>query len=102
MDGNAIVSAKQARAHFGKLLQLVEDEGRLFVIVRRGTPQAVLLSIRDYVRLSVPEPEILRLIGNEARDNGTDGLNEAHVDKLIKTARLSKRLRLRSNERIHP
>lgn len=79
MDGNAIASAKQARAHFGKLLQLIEGEGRLFVIARRGTPQAVLLSIRDYVRLAVPEPEILRLIGNDTRDNAEPISGTKHI-----------------------
>ena len=34
----------------------VEDEQRSLVIEKRGTPVAVLLSIRDYVRLAAPEP----------------------------------------------
>jgi prevent-host-death family protein len=35
-----------------KLLRLVEDEQRSLVIEKRGTARAVLLSIRDYVRLA--------------------------------------------------
>jgi hypothetical protein len=34
---------------------------------KRGSPRAVLLSIRDYVRLAVPEPESLRIIGKESK-----------------------------------
>jgi hypothetical protein len=36
------------------------------VIEKRGVPKAVLLRIRDYVRLAAPEPEVLRIIKGEA------------------------------------
>jgi prevent-host-death family protein len=42
-----VVSALHARANFGKLLRRVEEERRSLVIEKRGTPKAVLLSIRD-------------------------------------------------------
>jgi len=32
----------------------------------------VLLSIRDYVRLAAPEPEVFRIIGEESRKKRTD------------------------------
>ena len=35
----------------------------LLMIEKRGAPKAVLLGIRDYVRLAAPEPEVLRAIG---------------------------------------
>ena len=46
-----MVSALNARTGFGKLLRRVEGEHRSLVIEKRGTPKAVLLSIRDYVAL---------------------------------------------------
>jgi prevent-host-death family protein len=58
-----VVSALSARTGFGKLLRRVEDEHRSLVIEKRGTPRAVLLSIRDYVRLAAPEPDVLKLLG---------------------------------------
>ena len=61
-----VVSALAARSGFGKLLRRVEDEHCSLVIEKRGTPRAVLLSIRDYVKLAAPEPEVLRLIGEES------------------------------------
>jgi prevent-host-death family protein len=76
-NGNIVVSALHARANFGKLLRRVEDERRSLVIEKRGTPKAVLLSIRDYVRLAAPEPEVLKLIGEESRRKGTDRLQFA-------------------------
>ena len=51
MDDSMVVTALDARTNFGRLLRRVEDEGRSLVIEKRGSPRAVLLSIRDYVPL---------------------------------------------------
>lgn len=91
MDDSIVVTALDARANFGKLLRRVEDEGRSLVIEKRGRPRAVLLSIRDYVRLAVPEPEVLRIIGKESKQKGTDKLNSRQIDQIVKAARRSKR-----------
>ncbi|MGA3015675.1 MAG: type II toxin-antitoxin system Phd/YefM family antitoxin [Bryobacteraceae bacterium] len=88
-----VVSALHARANFGRLLSRVEDERRSLVIEKRGAPKAVLLSIRDYVRLAAPEPEVLRVIGEESQRHGTDTLSPARIDRVIKAARLQKRKR---------
>ena len=88
-----VVSALRARASFGKLLQRVEDERCSLVIEKRGTPRAVLLSIRDYVRIAAPEPGVLRVIGEESRRNGTDKLTSRQIDQVIKAARRQKSTR---------
>jgi len=85
-----VVSALRARTNFGKLLQRVEKGGRSLVIEKRGTPRAVLLSIRDYVRLAAPEPEVLTIIGEESKAKGTDVLNSQRIDNIIRAARHSK------------
>jgi prevent-host-death family protein len=85
-----VVSALRARANFGKLLRRVEDERRSLVIEKRGTPKAVLLSIRDYVRLAAPEPEVLRVIGEESQRKGTDKLTQRQIDQVIKSVRAEK------------
>src|SRR5215469_11753680 len=82
-----VISALRARANFGKLLRQVEDERRSLVIEKRGTPRAVLLSIRDYVRLATPEPEVLRVIGEESKTKGTDKLTSQQIDKIIRETR---------------
>lgn len=89
-NNTIVVSALRARANFGKLLRRVEDERRSLVIERRGTPKAVLISIRDYVRLAAPEPEVLRVIGEESRKKGTDKLTSRQIDQVIKSARAEK------------
>src|SRR5258708_1983791 len=85
--GTVLVSALRARSHFGKLLRRVENDGHSLVIEKRGTPRAVLLSIRDYVRLAAPEPEVLALIGFESKRKGTDKLSSSQIDRVIRAAR---------------
>jgi prevent-host-death family protein len=91
MNDGIVVTALDARTNFGKLLSRVEDEGRSVVIEKRGRPRAVLLSVRDYVRLAVPEPEVLRIIGMESKNKGTNRLSTTQIDQIVKTARKSKR-----------
>jgi prevent-host-death family protein len=86
-NGTIVVSALRARANFGKLLRRVEDERRSLVIEKRGTPKAVLLSIRDYVKLAAPEPEVLRVIGEESERKGTNTLTARQIEQVIKSSR---------------
>jgi prevent-host-death family protein len=85
-----VVSALHARSNFGRLLNRVDKESRSLVIEKRGTPRAILLSIRDYVRLAAPEPEVLRVIGEESRRKGTASLSSRQIDRIIKAARAKK------------
>jgi prevent-host-death family protein len=86
-NDSIVVSALRARTNFGALLRRVEDERRSLVIEKRGTPRAVLLSIRDYVRLAAPEPEVLRIIGEESKAKGTDNLSSQQIDRIIQDTR---------------
>jgi PHD/YefM family antitoxin component YafN of YafNO toxin-antitoxin module len=71
----------------------VEDEQRSLIIEKRGTPRAVLLSIRDYVKLAAPEPEVLRIIGEESERNQTNILTSRQIDQVIKASRAKKKKR---------
>jgi prevent-host-death family protein len=88
-----VVSALHARAKFGKLLRCVGDERRSLVIEKRGAPQAVLLSIRDYAKLAAPEPEVLRVLGEESKRKGTDTVSSRQIDAIIRAARTNRRKR---------
>ena len=85
-----VVSALSARSGFGALLRRVEEEHRSLVIEKRGVPKAVLIGIRDYVRLAAPEPEVLKAIGEESRRKGTDKLTSRRIDRVIRAARARK------------
>ena len=54
---------------------------------KRRTHRAVPLSIRDYARISAPEPDVLRIAGEESKAHGTDKLKSREIDKIIKAAR---------------
>jgi prevent-host-death family protein len=90
-NGKHVVSALHVRSNFGKLLRRVTEEQESLVIEKRGRPQAVLLSLRDYVRMAAPEPEVLRLIGEESRRRGTDKLSSRQIDRVITAARAAAR-----------
>jgi prevent-host-death family protein len=89
-NGTIVISALHARANFGKLLRRVDDERRSLIIEKRGTPKAVLLSIRDYVRLASPEPDVLKAIGRESEKNGASTLSSRQIDRIIKITRFQK------------
>jgi prevent-host-death family protein len=88
---NNIVSALDARSSFGRLLTRVDVEQRSLIIEKRGTPRAILLSIRDYVKLAAPEPEILRLIGQQAVRNKTSQLTSRQIDQIIRKTRAARK-----------
>ena len=58
------------------------------MIEKRGTPRAVLLSIRDYVRLATPEPEVLKALGEESKRKGTDALTSRQIEQVIRKTRV--------------
>lgn len=86
-NGGIVISALQLRTNLGKVLRRIEAEQRSLVIEKRGTPAAVLLNIRDYVKLASPEPEVLRAIGLDAERHKTSGITPRQIDRIIRTAR---------------
>ena len=92
-SGSIVVSALNARTNFGKLLDRVDGEHRSLVIEKRGTQKAVLVSIRDYVKMAAPEPEVLRIIGEDSQRNGTNTLTSRQIDQVIKATRAQKKNR---------
>jgi prevent-host-death family protein len=85
-----VVPALRVRAHFGEVLRHVERERGALVIEKRGTPRAVLLSLQEYVRLAAPEPEILRVIGEDSLRKGTSKLTSRQMDREIRAVRAKK------------
>ncbi len=86
-----VVSPIDARTNLGKLLTRVDTERRSLIIEKHGTPRAILLSIHDYVRLAAPEPEVLKIIGQESERNQTSSLSSRQIDQLIRTTRAQKK-----------
>jgi len=90
-NNSIVVSTLDARTNFGKLLTRVDTERRSLIIEKRGTPRAILLSIHDYVKLAAPEPEVLKIIGEESERNQTSSLSSRQIDQLIRTTRAQRK-----------
>lgn len=86
-SGAVLVSALKVRSNFGRMLDRLETEGASLVIEKRGRPRAVLLGIREYMKLAAPEPGVLKIIGEEAARNGTSSLTRMQIDRIIRTSR---------------
>ena len=67
-----IVSAVEARTQFGQLLRRVTKNNERFVIDRRGEPQAIIMSLDDYIDAIAPEPNWLTKIGEASKRPSTD------------------------------
>lgn len=59
---------------------------------KRGASKK-LVSIRNYVHMAAPEPEVLRILGEESKRRGTDRLTGRQIDRAIQAARQTKRAR---------
>jgi prevent-host-death family protein len=86
-----VVRALEARTQFGRILKQVERERRSFVVEKRGSPKAIILSVADYIKLAAPEPEILRIVGEESRRKGTNRLSMRQIDSVVREARRERR-----------
>ena len=88
---STVVSALRARTQFGRILLQVDRDHRSFVVEKRGSPKAIILSVADYIRLAAPEPEILKIVGQESKQKGTNRLSMGQIDSIIRKARKDKR-----------
>jgi prevent-host-death family protein len=86
-----VISDLTARSKFDQILRRTVKEHARFVIEKEGKPQVVLLGIREYIKTAAPEPEILRIIGEESEQKGTNKLTLHEIDAEIKAYRREKR-----------
>lgn len=61
MHRKRVLSATEARVHFGEVLRRVED-GEVIVVEGRGRPQAVILSVKAYARLTAGKEDPLEAL----------------------------------------
>jgi len=88
-----VVSALVARTQFGQLMRQANRNNRRFIVDRRGTPQVVIMGIKDFLKTIAPEPEILTVIGQEAKRRRVNRLTMRQIDREIRALRREKRSR---------
>ncbi|MBZ0159075.1 MAG: type II toxin-antitoxin system Phd/YefM family antitoxin [bacterium] len=82
-----VVSALTARTQLGAIMQRARDNQERFIVDRRGEPQVVILSVEDYFRNVVKEPQSLARLQAEARQRGLDKFPMSAIDREIRRIR---------------
>jgi prevent-host-death family protein len=80
---STMVSALTARTQLGQILKRVKAKNERFIIGRRGQPQAVVMSIEDYIDTVAPAPDWLKSVWAESKKNGTDKLTMREINAII-------------------
>ena len=81
------ISALIARTQLGQILERVRKNQDRFVISRKGEPTAVILSVEDYLRIVIKQPEVLTKLQQQAKKAGTDKLTIEEIEAEIKAFR---------------
>lgn len=86
-----VVPALAARTQFGQILARVRKNGERFVVDRRGQPQAVILSLEDYLRSFPRHRGALARIQRAARAKGLNLLSLRAINLEIQRYRRIRR-----------
>jgi prevent-host-death family protein len=81
------ISALIARTQLGQILERVKKNQDRFLISKNGEATAVILSVEDYLRNIVKQPEVLTRLQEQAKKAGTDKLTLEEIDAEIKAFR---------------
>ena len=88
---NNVVSALTARTQLGQILKRVGTKNERFLVERRGDPQVIIMSVKDYIDTIAPTPNWLKEIGAEAKRKGLNKLSMRQIDAGIAAARRGRR-----------
>jgi prevent-host-death family protein len=81
------ISALIARTQLGQILERVKRNQDRFLISKNGEATAVILSVEDYLRNIVKQPDVLTKLQKQAKKAGTDKLSLEDIDAEIKAFR---------------
>ena len=81
------ISALIARTQLGQILERVKRNQDRFLISKKGEATAVILSVEDYLRNIVKQPDVLTKLQKQAKKAGTDKLSLEDIDAEIKAFR---------------
>ena len=78
-----LIDALSARTHFGEVMEKAEKENVRYLVSRRGKPKVVILSVEDYLKNVVKQPELLTRIQFSAKEAGLDALEDVEIEAEI-------------------
>jgi PHD/YefM family antitoxin component YafN of YafNO toxin-antitoxin module len=82
-----IVSIEEVESGFRRLLLKLKKGKEQFVVDNDGKPQAILMSIKDYIDKVTPEPAWLKRIGEASKRRGVSKLTKREIKAEIAAAR---------------
>src|SRR6266700_3468614 len=77
------IDAHIARTQFGQIMDLAVRQNERFIVVRRGEPAVVIMSVQDFIRTAAPPPDWLQKAWTGAKRRGLDTLTPADIDAEI-------------------
>lgn len=84
-----LIDALSARTRFGELMEKVTKENLRYLVSRRGKPKVVILSVEDYLKNIIKQPEILTKIQLSAQRAGLDKMTDQEIQAEIEAFRRS-------------
>jgi len=88
-----IVPALTARTQLGQILERVRHNKERFVVDRRGEPQAVIMSVEEYLRNFARTPGVLTKIRRAAKSKGQVSMPLRTINVEIKRYRRERRVK---------
>ena len=77
------IDAFSVRTHFGEVMEEAEQKNTRFLVNRRGKPKVVILSVQDYLKNLVKQPDILTRIQVSAKKTGIDKMSDKNINAEI-------------------
>lgn len=82
-----VISALTARTQLGQIMKRAKQNNERFLVERRGEPQVLIMSLKDYVDTLAPAPQWLKTIQTASKRRGTANLTMREVNAEISTVR---------------
>jgi len=86
-----IVPALTARTQLGQILKRVRQNKERFVVDRRGEPQAVIMSVEEYLKTFAKRVSVLEEVRQAAKAKSLDRLTLPTINQEIKRYRRERR-----------
>ena len=86
-----VISTTKASEQLDQLIRKANREKTRFIVGKPGEVAGVLVGMQDYLRTFAPEPEVLKVIGEQSKKKGTNKLTMRQIDREIAAYRKEKR-----------
>ncbi len=84
---NHVISALTARTQLGQILRRATQNNERFLVERRGEPQVIIMSLKDYVDSVASAPDWLKASWKDAERKGLNKLTTRRINAEIAAAR---------------